>query len=54
LGEGSFGTVYKAMMPTGEVVAVKMLAPNSKQGEKEFLTEVYADQFFFFGLMKKV
>ncbi|KAK7374682.1 hypothetical protein VNO80_08119 [Phaseolus coccineus] len=40
LGEGSFGTVYKAMMPTGEVVAVKMLAPNSKQGEKEFLTEV--------------
>ncbi|BAT83196.1 hypothetical protein LR48_Vigan03g002900 [Vigna angularis] len=40
LGEGSFGTVYKAVMPTGEVVAVKMLAPNSKQGEKEFLTEV--------------
>lgn len=40
LGEGSFGTVYKATMPTGEVVAVKMLAPNSKQGEKEFLTEV--------------
>ncbi|KAK7394352.1 hypothetical protein VNO78_14875 [Psophocarpus tetragonolobus] len=40
LGEGSFGTVYKAMMPTGEVVAVKMLAPNSKQGEKEFQTEV--------------
>ncbi|WVZ08634.1 hypothetical protein V8G54_021980 [Vigna mungo] len=39
LGEGSFGTVYKAVMPTGEVVAVKMLAPNSKQGEKEFLTE---------------
>ncbi|RDX66610.1 Calcium/calmodulin-regulated receptor-like kinase 2, partial [Mucuna pruriens] len=40
LGQGSFGTVYKAMMPTGEVVAVKMLAPNSKQGEKEFQTEV--------------
>ncbi|CAJ1835648.1 unnamed protein product [Sphenostylis stenocarpa] len=40
LGEGSFGIVYKAMMPTGEVVAVKILAPNSKQGEKEFLTEV--------------
>ena len=40
LGEGSFGTVYKAMMPTGEVVAVKMLGPNSKQGEKEFQTEV--------------
>nr|ACU20349.1 unknown [Glycine max] len=40
LGEGSFGTVYKAMMPTGEVVAVKMLGPNSKQGEKEFQTGV--------------
>ncbi|RYQ78920.1 hypothetical protein Ahy_Scaffold8g108395 isoform C [Arachis hypogaea] len=40
LGEGSFGTVYKATMATGEVVAVKMLAPNSKQGEKEFQTEV--------------
>ncbi|KAG4983061.1 hypothetical protein JHK87_027810 [Glycine soja] len=39
LGEGSFGTFYKAMMPTGEVVAVKMLGPNSKQGEKEFQTE---------------
>ncbi|MED6175556.1 Calcium/calmodulin-regulated receptor-like kinase 2 [Stylosanthes scabra] len=40
LGQGSFGTVYKATMPTGEVVAVKVLAPNSKQGEKEFQTEV--------------
>ncbi|KAG5151686.1 hypothetical protein JHK84_028158 [Glycine max] len=39
LGEGSFGTFYKAMMPTGEVVAMKMLGPNSKQGEKEFQTE---------------
>ncbi|CAL0299090.1 unnamed protein product [Lupinus luteus] len=40
LGQGSFGTVYKAEMPTGEVVAVKVLAPNSKQGEREFQTEV--------------
>ncbi|KAI4352352.1 hypothetical protein L6164_006615 [Bauhinia variegata] len=40
LGEGSFGVVYKATMPSGEVVAVKVLAPNSKQGEKEFQTEV--------------
>ncbi|KAE9619952.1 hypothetical protein Lal_00040389 [Lupinus albus] len=40
LGQGSFGTVYKATMPTGEVVAVKVLASNSKQGEKEFQTEV--------------
>lgn len=42
LGQGSFGPVYKATMATGEVVAVKMLASNSKQGEKEFQTEVSA------------
>lgn len=40
LGEGSFGPVYKAIMPTSEVVAVKVLGNNSKQGEKEFQTEV--------------
>ena len=40
LGQGSFGPVYKATMATGEVVAVKALASNSKQGEKEFQTEV--------------
>uniref|UniRef100_A0A7N0T962 Protein kinase domain-containing protein n=1 Tax=Kalanchoe fedtschenkoi TaxID=63787 RepID=A0A7N0T962_KALFE len=40
LGEGSFGPVYRAKMATGEVVAVKVLASNSKQGEKEFQTEV--------------
>ncbi|KAI4346744.1 hypothetical protein L6164_007615 [Bauhinia variegata] len=40
LGHGSFGVVYKATMPTGDVVAAKVLASNSKQGEKEFQTEV--------------
>lgn len=40
LGQGSFGPVYKAKMAAGEVVAVKVLASNSKQGEKEFQTEV--------------
>ncbi|XP_041002520.1 calcium/calmodulin-regulated receptor-like kinase 2 [Juglans microcarpa x Juglans regia] len=40
LGQGSFGPVYKATLPTGEVVAVKVLASNSKQGEREFQTEV--------------
>ncbi|KAK9052491.1 hypothetical protein SSX86_029120 [Deinandra increscens subsp. villosa] len=40
LGQGSFGPVYKAVMPTGETVAVKALASDSNQGEKEFQTEV--------------
>nr|GEV72164.1 calcium/calmodulin-regulated receptor-like kinase 2 [Tanacetum cinerariifolium] len=40
LGKGSFGPVYKAVMPAGEVVAVKALACYSKQGEIEFQTEV--------------
>uniref|UniRef100_A0A1D1YAK1 Putative leucine-rich repeat receptor-like serine/threonine-protein kinase At5g15730 n=1 Tax=Anthurium amnicola TaxID=1678845 RepID=A0A1D1YAK1_9ARAE len=40
IGQGAFGTVYKAQMSTGETVAVKVLALNSKQGEKEFQTEV--------------
>ncbi|KAL3624095.1 Calcium/calmodulin-regulated receptor-like kinase 2 [Castilleja foliolosa] len=40
LGQGSFGPVYKATMPAGGVFAVKVLASNSKQGEKEFHTEV--------------
>ncbi|XP_068667980.1 calcium/calmodulin-regulated receptor-like kinase 1 [Aristolochia californica] len=40
LGQGAFGAVYKAQMSTGETVAVKMLATNSKQGEREFQTEV--------------
>ncbi|KAI3813278.1 hypothetical protein L1987_17998 [Smallanthus sonchifolius] len=48
LGQGSFGPVYKAVMPAGEIVAVKALASDSKQGEKEFQTEV-AD----FGLSKE-
>ncbi|XAR51611.1 Non-specific serine/threonine protein kinase [Bertholletia excelsa] len=40
LGQGSFGPVYKATMATSEVVAVKVLASNSRQGEKQFQTEV--------------
>lgn len=46
LGQGSFGPVYKATMPAGEVVAVKVLASDSKQGEKEFQTEVNANVQF--------
>ncbi|PNY07319.1 dual-specificity kinase domain protein [Trifolium pratense] len=40
IGHGAFGPVYKAIMPTGETVAVKVLGTNSRQGEQEFLTEV--------------
>ncbi|XP_020591250.1 calcium/calmodulin-regulated receptor-like kinase 1 isoform X2 [Phalaenopsis equestris] len=40
IGQGAFGPVYKAQMSTGEIVAVKVLATNSKQGETEFQTEV--------------
>lgn len=40
LGQGSFGPVYKAVMATGEVVAIKVLASDSRQGEREFQTEV--------------
>ncbi|XP_038890254.1 calcium/calmodulin-regulated receptor-like kinase 2 isoform X1 [Benincasa hispida] len=40
LGQGSYGPVYKAKMPNAAVVAVKVLASDSKQGEKEFQTEV--------------
>lgn len=40
LGQGAFGPVYKAMMPSGGVAAIKVLASDSHQGEKEFQTEV--------------
>ena len=40
IGQGAFGPVYKAQMSTGEIVAVKVLATDSKQGEKDFQTEV--------------
>ncbi|KAK6134934.1 hypothetical protein DH2020_031312 [Rehmannia glutinosa] len=40
IGQGAYGSVYKAQMSTGETVAVKVLATDSKQGEKEFQTEV--------------
>ena len=40
IGQGAFGLVYKAQMSTGETVAVKVLTTDSKQGEKEFQTEV--------------
>uniref|UniRef100_A0A803N5B1 Protein kinase domain-containing protein n=1 Tax=Chenopodium quinoa TaxID=63459 RepID=A0A803N5B1_CHEQI len=40
VGQGAYCPVYKAQMSTGEIVAVKLLATDSKQGEREFETEV--------------
>ncbi|KAG6420790.1 hypothetical protein SASPL_117329 [Salvia splendens] len=40
IGKGAYGPVYKAQMSAEETVAVKVLATDSKQGEKEFHTEV--------------
>ncbi|AED92199.1 putative calcium/calmodulin-regulated receptor-like kinase 2 RLK-Pelle-LRR-I-2 family [Arabidopsis thaliana] len=40
LGQGSFGPVYKAVMPNGELAAAKVHGSNSSQGDREFQTEV--------------
>ncbi|XP_047946808.1 putative serine/threonine-protein kinase [Salvia hispanica] len=40
IGRGGFGIVYKGILKNGMVVAVKMLSAESKQGEREFLTEI--------------
>ncbi|KAH9768249.1 Cold-responsive protein kinase 1 [Citrus sinensis] len=40
IGEGGFGSVYKGRLQDGTLVAVKVLSMESKQGEKEFLSEV--------------
>ncbi|WOG93563.1 hypothetical protein DCAR_0312849 [Daucus carota subsp. sativus] len=40
LGHGGFGPVYKGLMPNGQVVAVKKLSLESRQGLREFTNEV--------------
>nr|XP_043633489.1 L-type lectin-domain containing receptor kinase IX.1-like [Erigeron canadensis] len=41
LGEGGFGCVYKGYLPReGIVVAVKKISQGSRQGKKEYITEV--------------
>ncbi|XP_051128325.1 putative serine/threonine-protein kinase isoform X2 [Andrographis paniculata] len=40
IGRGGFGTVYKGILKNGREVAVKMLSAESKQGVREFLTEI--------------
>ncbi|XP_064945573.1 putative serine/threonine-protein kinase isoform X2 [Musa acuminata AAA Group] len=40
IGRGGFGTVYKGTLRNGVTVAIKVLSAESKQGVKEFLTEI--------------
>ena len=40
IGEGGFGKVYHGELHDGTQVAVKLLSHSSKQGFKEFLSEV--------------
>ncbi|KAJ4815992.1 Leucine-rich repeat transmembrane protein kinase [Rhynchospora pubera] len=40
IGEGGFGSVYKGKIKDGTTVAVKVLSSESRQGVREFLTEL--------------
>lgn len=40
IGEGGFGSVYKGHLSDGTVIAVKQLSSKSKQGNREFVTEI--------------
>ncbi|XLT31941.1 hypothetical protein HN873_063233, partial [Arachis hypogaea] len=40
IGEGGFGSVYKGKLRDGTLAAIKVLSAESKQGVKEFLTEI--------------
>ncbi|KAL7229721.1 hypothetical protein ACSBR2_008266 [Camellia fascicularis] len=40
IGDGGFGTVYKATLPDGKSVAVKKLNQSKTQGHREFLAEI--------------
>lgn len=40
LGCGGFGIVYKAKLPDGYTVAIKKLAENGPQGDREFIAEM--------------
>ncbi|GMI79500.1 LysM RLK1-interacting kinase 1 [Hibiscus trionum] len=40
IGEGGFGPVYKGILADGTVIAVKKLSARSKQGNREFVTEM--------------
>ncbi|XP_071725938.1 probable LRR receptor-like serine/threonine-protein kinase At1g53440 [Rutidosis leptorrhynchoides] len=40
IGEGGFGPVYKGVLTDGSEIAVKQLSSRSKQGNREFVTEI--------------
>lgn len=40
IGEGGFGSVYKGRLKSGKMAAIKVLSSESKQGVREFLTEI--------------
>ncbi|KAK1258069.1 Leucine-rich repeat receptor protein kinase EXS [Acorus gramineus] len=40
VGDGGFGTVYKAQLPGGQTIAVKKLNQAKNQGHREFLAEM--------------
>ncbi|KAK2632573.1 hypothetical protein EUGRSUZ_L01382 [Eucalyptus grandis] len=40
IGEGGFGPVYKGLLSDGTTIAVKQLSSKSKQGNREFVTEI--------------
>ncbi|XP_042475332.1 putative serine/threonine-protein kinase isoform X2 [Macadamia integrifolia] len=40
VGAGGFGVVYRGVLPNGTEVAIKSLSAESKQGNREFLTEI--------------
>ncbi|KAK2653811.1 hypothetical protein Ddye_013667 [Dipteronia dyeriana] len=40
IGDGGFGTVYKATLPDGKTVAVKKLSQAKTQGHREFMAEM--------------
>ncbi|KAG9133255.1 hypothetical protein Leryth_020748 [Lithospermum erythrorhizon] len=40
IGEGGFGSVYKGKLKNGKIAAIKVLSAKSRQGVREFLTEI--------------
>ncbi|KAI4366014.1 hypothetical protein MLD38_021943 [Melastoma candidum] len=40
IGEGGFGSVFKGQLKDGKAAAIKVLSAQSRQGVKEFLTEI--------------